>query len=94
MNLEQLQAENLQLKTDLKTVKDAAIEVAKGFGLVGQDGELNEKFKMKDILAELTQMMQAQMMPKIFGGNKENSFEKKVQALTSLKPIFEKYKDL
>jgi hypothetical protein len=90
MTIEQLQAENAELKKDLKKVKEVAFKAMHVFGMVNPNGTINEKINLKNIMAQVSGLMQNALMP---WGNKDE-IKEKFSFLNEIIPIYEKHKEL
>jgi hypothetical protein len=92
-NYKLLEAENTELKNDLKEVKQMLYQLAGLVGMVDKDGNIEPKFTIKKAVAEITSIMTSAMMPNVFG-KKEDSLEQKFSFLKKIVPLYEKYKHL
>jgi hypothetical protein len=100
--IEQLQAENAQLKTDLKIVKTVMLDITDKLG-VTTNGSINEDVEVGDIV----QNIMPDLMKVVTGGGiigkvknmlgkeeKPNPLVEKFKSVLQLAPLFEKYKNL
>lgn len=101
--LEQLQAENAELKQDLKTIKTVVIDMTNQLG-VTTNGVMNEDVEISDIvsniLPDLTKIAtggligKAKKMIGINGQPKLNPLLEKFASVKHILPLVEKYKNL
>jgi hypothetical protein len=100
---EQLQAENLELKTDLKTIKTVIIDITNQLG-VTTNGVMNEDVELSDIvsniLPDLTKIATGGLIGKakkivgITSTSKPNTLLEKFGSVKLVFPLVEKYKTL
>ena len=94
MTNEQLQAENNDLKNDMKLVKNICFELAAIVGMVNNEGVLDPNFTVKKAMAEVTSIITSTIMPNPFSTKKVLSLDERFKFLKSILPLYNKYKDL
>jgi hypothetical protein len=97
MNLQQLQAENAILKSDLKTIKDFILSITENLG-VTINGEIKKDFAISDVikpvLKDLTYIQAQSMLPDFLKSTTpKETFMSKLD-INKLLPLVQKYKNL
>lgn len=94
MTNEQLEVENIELKADMKLVKEMCYQLAAIVGLVKEDGTVDDKFTIKKAMAEITGIITTSIMPNPFSTKKVVPLEERFAFLKSIIPLYDKYKHL
>ena len=86
--------ENAEMKADLKKVKEIFTQMAAMFGMINEDGTINQNLSIKKIMGEVSSIITGAMMPNLNPFAKKVDIAEKFSFLKEIMPIYEKYKSL
>jgi hypothetical protein len=105
--IKMLQDENIELKQDLKLVKDTVTQVADVMGAIDADGNLNPNYTIRDAIGVVGQLATEIMTPgvvkgasdkvmKMLGiaGEKKPTMLERLAFVKNVFPLHDKYKHL